>query len=276
MKRREEEEKMRRVRLSAPRIAMLLALGLGLALWVPLAARAADLHVLGPTSLQEALEEANATYSALTGTRILVSYDASGTQAKQIEAGTRADLFIAGGLEWVDYLEARKLIKPDTRANLVRNRLALIAPKSDRTSLEILPGFPLKDLLGDGKLSIADPEISTAGVYARTALQRLGAWPSVEKQLLLAPNLRSTLVNVSQGKAPFGITFETEVQADPGVRLVAIFPSGSYSPIVYPMAVLASSTNIEAAHYATWLRSYEAMPSFAKRGFTLIGAVAGH
>ena len=42
------------------------------------------------------------------------------------------------------------------------------------------------------------------------------------------------------------------------------------------MAVLAGSTNIEATHYATWLRSWEAMPFFAKRGFTLIGAVAGH
>jgi molybdate transport system substrate-binding protein len=263
---------MARVRLSAPRIAMLV----GLALWAPVAARAADLVVLGPTSFQEALEEANASYTALTGTRIVISYDASGTQAKQIEAGARADLFIAGGLEWVDYLEERKLIKPDTRANMVRNRLVLIAPKSDKTSVEILPGFALKDLLGDRRLSIADPEISTAGVYARTALQRLGAWPSVENQLLLAPNLRAALTVVSQNKAPFGITFETEVQADPGVRLVAIFPSASHPPIVYPMAVLASSTNIEAAHYATWLRSYEALPAFAKRGFTLIGVVAGH
>jgi len=263
---------MRRVRLSVPELVMLV----GLVLWAPLAARASDIIVLGPTSFQEALEEADATYSALTGTRILVSYDASGTQAKQIEAGAKADLFIAGGLEWVDYLEERKLIKPDTRANLVRNGLVLIAPASDRTRLDILPGFALKDLLGDRKLSIADPEISTAGVYARTALQRLGSWPSVEKQLLLAPNLRAALTAVSQGKAPFGITFETEVAADQGVRRVGVFPSASHPPIVYPMAVLAGSTNIEATHYATWLRSWEAMPFFAKRGFTLIGAVAGH
>lgn len=263
---------MKRVRLAVPGFVMLVGLVLG----APLAARAADIIVLGPTSFQEALEEANATYSALTGTRILVSYDASGTQAKQIAAGAKADLFIAGGLEWVDYLQERKLIKPDTRANLVRNRLALIAPASDKTQIDIVPGFPLKTLLGDGKLSIADPELSTAGVYARTALQRLGAWPSVEKQLLLAPNVRTALTTVSHGKAPFGITFETDVGADPGVRLVAIFPSASHPPIVYPMAVLASSTNIEAAHYATWLRSWEAIPSFAKRGFTLIGAVAGH
>ena len=265
---------MKRARRSLPGLVWLA----GLAVLLPLAAHAADLVIFGPTSFQEALEEANSTYSTLTGTQIKVSYDASGTQAKQIEGGAKGDLFIAGGLEWVDYLEERHLVKPDSRANLMRNRLVLIAPKDDKTSLDILPGFPLKTLLGERKLSIADPEKSTAGVYARTALQRLGAWPAVEKQLALAINIRSVLAEVSSGRAPFGITFETEVQADPGVRLVAAFPSGSYPPIVYPMAVLASSTNIEAGHYATWLRSWEALPFFAKRGFTMIGAVpvAGH
>ena len=254
--------------------ARLILVLIGLALLAPAAAHAADIIVFGPTSFREVLEEADATYTALTGTRIIVSYDASGTQAKAIEAGAKADLFIAGGLEWVDYLEQRKLVQPDTRANLVRNRLALVEPAGDKTKLEIVPGFRLKELLGDAKLGFADPEVSTAGVYARTALQRLGAWPSVQKQIALAPNLRAALTLVSQKKVRFGIVFETDVAADPGVRLVGIFPSASAPPIVYPMVVLTSSSNIEAGHYATWLRSWEAMPFFAKRGFTLITGAA--
>src|SRR5215467_14455719 len=94
--------------VSAPSLALLL----GLLLAAP-AVRAADLIVLGPTSLKGALDAANAEYSALTGTRILVTYGASGAEAKQIEAGDRADLFIGGGIEWLDYLEQHKLIKPD-------------------------------------------------------------------------------------------------------------------------------------------------------------------
>jgi molybdate transport system substrate-binding protein len=43
----------------------------------------------------------------------------------------------------MDYLAKRNLIKPETRANLLGNRLVLIAPVNSGGKLTIAPNFPL-------------------------------------------------------------------------------------------------------------------------------------
>ena len=58
-----------------------------------------------------------------------VSYAASSALARQIENGAPADLFISADLDWMDYLAERKLIRADSRVNLLGNRLVLVAPK---------------------------------------------------------------------------------------------------------------------------------------------------
>ena len=52
--------------------------------------------------------------------------------ARQIEAGAPADLFISADQEWMDYLQARGRIRPDSRRDLVSNRLVLVAPDTER------------------------------------------------------------------------------------------------------------------------------------------------
>ena len=59
-----------------------------------------------------------------------VSYAASSALARQIESGAPADLFISADLDWMDYLAERRLIRAESRVNLLGNRLVLIAPKS--------------------------------------------------------------------------------------------------------------------------------------------------
>ena len=112
-----------------------------------------------------------------------MSYAASPALAKQIENGAPADVFISADLDWMDYVEQRKLIKAGTRANLLRNRLVLIAPADSKVQAEIKPGFPLAKLLGDGKLSMADPDSVPAGKYGKAALEKLGVWSSVESKV---------------------------------------------------------------------------------------------
>src|SRR5260370_36891536 len=85
--------------------------------------------VFAAASLKTALDEINAQWQGRTGKRATVSYAASSALAKRIEQGAPADIFISADLDWMEYLAGRKLIKPETRSDLLSNRLALIAQR---------------------------------------------------------------------------------------------------------------------------------------------------
>lgn len=211
----------------------------------PLAA-AETVTVFAAASLREALDEAVRPYEAATGNKVVVSYAASSALAKQIEAGAPATLFISADRDWVSYLDARGLVLPGTMRDLLRNDLVLIAPKASRAALAVGPHFNLAGALAGGRLAVADPSAVPAGKYAKAALESQGVWPSVQGRLAPAENVRGALAMVSSGAAPLGIVYGTDALADPGVRVVARFPSGTYPPIVYPMAELKGAGG--AAH----------------------------
>src|SRR5258706_9720078 len=95
--------------------------------------------VFAAASLKDALDENAKAYQARANDRIVVSYGASSALAKQIEAGAPADIFISADLDWMDHLQQRRLIKPETRKNLLRNRLVLIASADSKVSVNIAP-----------------------------------------------------------------------------------------------------------------------------------------
>ena len=205
-------------------VALLL---IGLLAGSPLAL-GADLTVFAAASLKEAMDEQARNFDAATGNKMIVSYGGSNALAKQIEAGAPADLFISADLDWMDYLDQRKLLAPNTRSNLLRNTLVLIAPASSTTTLKIGPHFGLAAALGNDKLAMANPDSVPAGKYGKSALEKLGVWPAVEKQVARADNVRAALALVSRGEAPLGIVYRTDAMADRGVRIVDTFPADTH------------------------------------------------
>ena len=232
-------------------------------------ARAADVTVFAAASLKEALDEQARQFEATTGNKVIISYGASSALAKQVDAGAPADAFISADLDWMDYVDQRGLLMPNTRVNLLRNTLVLIAPASSKATLRIGPRFALAAELGREKLAMANPDSVPAGKYGRSALERLGVWGSVEKQVARAENVRAALALVSRGEAPFGIVYSTDALSDKGVKIVDTFPPGSYPPIVYPAALLASGKSPAAMPLLDYLRSVAARSTWEKYGFGL-------
>jgi molybdate transport system substrate-binding protein len=250
--------------LLGPLLAVLLA-----ATAAPLT-KAADVTVFAAASLKESLDEQGRQFEASTGNKVIVSYGGSNALAKQIESGAPADLFVSADLEWMDYVDQRRLLAPASRYNLLRNSLVLIAPASSSSALKIAPNFALAAALGTEKLAMANPDSVPAGKYGKSALETLGVWSSVEKQVARAENVRAALVLVSRGEAPFGIVYRTDALADKGVRIVDIFPPDSHPPIIYPAALLAASKSAAAKAFLDYLRSATARPVWEKYGFGLV------
>jgi molybdate transport system substrate-binding protein len=248
--------------------AVILALSAAAA--APAFAQARDLVVFAAASLKNALDDVNAAYQRDKGVKATTSYAASSALAKQIEAGAPADIFISADLDWMDYLDRKKLIRPGTRANLLGNRIVLIAPAASTATVTIAPGFPLAQLLGDGRLAMADPASVPAGKYGKAALEALGVWGQVSAKVAPAENVRAALLLVARGETPFGIVYATDAAAETSVKIAAAFPADSHPAIVYPIAIVAASANPDAASYLAFVESDAARPSFEKQGFTVL------
>jgi molybdate transport system substrate-binding protein len=233
-------------------------------------AAADDIVVFAAASLKNALDDAVALYQPRAADKIKVSYAASSALAKQLESGAPADLFISADRDWMDYAQRHDLIKAETRRDLLGNRLVLVAPVTSGLTVAITPNFPLARLLGDGRLSVADPDGVPAGKYAKAALEKLGVWASVESRLARAENVRAALFFVSRGEAPLGIVYASDAVADKAVKVVATFPPDTHPPIVYPIALTAGSKSEAAATFLGFLESPAARPFFERQGFIVL------
>jgi molybdate transport system substrate-binding protein len=246
-------------------LSALLALVLGTA--VAAAESRPPLLVFAAASLTNVLQELGPAFEKESGRAVKFSFGASSALARQIESGAKADAFFAADTEWMDYLQARRLIDASSRANLLGNRLVLIAPANSTLQLKIAPGFALADALGKrGRLSTGDPDSVPVGKYARSALTSLGVWNQVADRLVRADNVRTALVFVERGEVPLGIVYATDAAIDAGVRVVDTFPASSHLPIVYPIA-LTRGADADAARFIAFLRGPAARPAFERYGF---------
>lgn len=227
----------------------------------------ADSTVFAAASLKNALDEVRQSWSAQHSGKVVVSYAASSALARQIEKGAPADIFISADLDWMDYLAQRKLVNTLSRVNLLRNELVMIAPATAKISMALKRGLKLGDLLGNDRLSMADPDSVPAGKYGKAALEALGLWPQVADKLARGESVRTALNFVARGETPLGIVYRTDAAAEPKVRVVAAFPGDTHPPIVYPAALLAAGKNAEAAAFFSWLKSSAATGIFRKHGF---------
>lgn len=225
----------------------------------------AGVTVYAAASLKDALDILLKAQSSRSGVKAV--YAGSATLARQIEHGAPADLFIAADLDWMDYLERKKRLRPGSRVNLLTNRLVLIAPASHASTLAIKPGFPLASALGTGRLAMADPASVPAGKYGKAALQSLGVWPEVVKKIAPAENVRTAMLLVARGETPFGIVYASDAMAEPKVKVLGEFPAATHPPIVYPAALIAARHSSEAVAILAFLRSAEARAIWRKHGF---------
>jgi len=238
----------------------------------PATASAQDksITVFAAASMKNALDDVDAAFTKKSGIKVVASYDASSALMKQIDAGAPADVFVSADLKWMDYGAQKKVIKDDTRVNLLGNTLVLIAAKDSKIDhVDIKPGFDLAKLAGDGRIATGDVKAVPVGIYAQAALQKLGVWDKVEPKMAMTQNVRAALTLVARGEAPLGIVYSTDAKVEPGVKIVATFPENSHDPIIYPVAATVTAKP-ETTVYLAFLRSAAAKTIFEHYGFAVL------
>lgn len=222
----------------------------------------AEVTVFAAATLKTALDEIATGYSAGTGTAVTLSYAGTPALARQIEQGAPADVFISASVDWMDALAAKGLIQPDSRRDLLGNRLVLIGP----TGAAPLVLEDLAARLGEGRLAMALVDAVPSGQYGKAALESLGLWEAVAPSVVQSENVRAALHLVALGEAALGIVYASDAVAEPRVTVLATFPETSHPRIIFP-AALTLTASPEAAAFLDHLDSPEAAEVFAANGF---------
>jgi molybdate transport system substrate-binding protein len=230
------------------------------------------LVVSAAASLKDSLEEVAQTYRQVKS-NVAVNYNfgASGALQQQIENGAPADIFISAAKRQMDALQQKNLIFPDTRRNLLTNRVVLIVPKNSTTNITSFRGLTGANVR---RIAVGEPRSVPVGQYAEEILRNLGILAQVRPKFVLGNSVRNVLAAVESGNADAGVVYATDARLSDRVRVVETAAQNLHSPVVYPVAVLRSSRNAAAAReYVQFLASdRRARSVFEKYGFGIARA----
>lgn len=225
-------------------------------------------HVFAAVSLREGLEEIGRQFEAETGFDVSFNFAGSNVLAQQIQASSRADLFISADSDWMDYLQERGKLGENTRIDLLQNTLVAVCAKNARWMIENAEAFCQLDF---AFLCIGEPEAVPAGRYARDWLARIPcsgttAWELVRERVSPAPDVRAALAQVGSRADALGIVYLTDylIYQDQ-LRLLFEGPSETVS---YPAAMTEKGMGkLAAGRFFTFLQSDESKAVFENFGF---------
>ena len=230
---------------------------------------AEKITVFAAASLTNALQDIATQYQKKNGVEVVSSFASSSVLARQIEQGAPADVFISADQQWMDDAVAKKSVIDNTRLTLLGNDLVLVAPRSDSAkTVTINAQTDWKSLLKGQRLAVGDPDHVPAGIYAKEALQKLGAWDTLAPLLAPANNVRAALALVERNEAPYGIVYGSDAVASQKVQVVGRFPEDSHKPVEYPMAIVKEHQRAPVEAFFKYLQGPEAAAVFKQYGFT--------
>ena len=224
-----------------------------------------EIIVSAAVSLKDALDGIAGLYRhGKPDTAIRFNLGGSGTLQRQIEQGAPVDVFISASADEMDALGSERLLAPGTRRDLARNSIVLITP-ADRSSVATFLDLAKPEVK---LIALGEPQTVPAGKYAREVLTHFGLYERLTPKFVFGKDVRQALTYVATGNADAGIVYATDAKTSRKVKVVAIAPEDSHSPVSYPVAILKSSRNPAAAKdFEAFLLGPQARAVFKEYGF---------
>ncbi|MEM8980041.1 MAG: molybdate ABC transporter substrate-binding protein [Pseudomonadota bacterium] len=189
-------------------------------------AKSETLLVFAASSLRPVLEALKGRAVFDANVEILVSYGSSSQLARQIQLGAPADLFLSADTRWAELLQEK--LAGDA-VNFATNALYVVTSHSDH---ELQDQFPF-DLLADERVVVGRTRSVPVGIYAKEALQSLGVWQGVSKNLLETHSAQASVAVLTARQARFGIVYSSDLAVNPSLQPLFAFPEDAHRSIDY-------------------------------------------
>lgn len=240
----------------------ILFIAMVIALCTAKTVKAGEVNLSAAASLKDVLYELINNYAGKNpGSSFVRSFGGSGTLAKQIENGGRADIFISASPEWTVYLQGKKLLNNPGNTVLAYNSLVYVGQPGGKTA-------SMKDLAGADRIAIGSPKSVPAGEYAMEALRRAGVARQLEKKLIMARDVRECLMYAERGEVDGAFVYRTDAMSAKRVTIRFTVPRELYPRVTYQMGLTPSGArNREAVDFFTYLQGSGARTVLVKYGF---------
>ena len=211
-----------------------------------------------------AFEEIGREFESAHKTKVVFMFGSTGLLTKQIENGAPMDLFAAANVSYIDQLEQKGLIIPDTKAIYGRGRITLWTNADSNLRLEGIADLARPEVT---RIAIANPDHAPYGLAARQALETVGIWERVKPKLVYGDNIRQTLQYAETGNVDVAIVaLSLSMQSRGRWTLI---PEELHKPIDQAFAVIKSTKNEASARaFATFVKGQQGRAILQKYGFS--------
>jgi molybdate transport system substrate-binding protein len=225
------------------------------------------LYVGAAADLTPAFEELGRSFEQATGIRVVYNFGSTGMLARQIENGAPIDVFAAANIQFIEGLEQKGLIIPDTKTLYARGRITIWMTADSSLRIERVEDLARPEV---ERVGIANPEHAPYGVAAREALQAARVWDIVQPKCVFGENVRQTMQYAQSGNVNVSIVaLSLSMQSDG--RWVLI-PEELHRPLDQAVAALKSTRREQQARrFIAFINSEQGRPIMRKYGFMLPG-----
>src|SRR5829696_4045070 len=222
-----------------------------------------ELTVAAAADLTPAFEELGREFESSHKTKVVFVFGSTGMLTRQIENGAPMDLFAAANVSYIDQLEQKGLIIPNTKAIYARGRIAWWTPNESTLRLQNITDLARPEVT---RIAIANPDHAPYGLAAKQALQSAGIWDQVQPKLVYGDNIRQALQYAQTGNVEVAIV-ALSVSIPSNGRWTLI-PEELHQPIDQGLAVVKSTNKEQAARaFANFISSPQGKAIMKKYGF---------
>lgn len=222
-----------------------------------------QLHVAAASDLVTSFEEIAREFEKTRRIKVVLSFGASGILTRQIENGAPMDVFAAANVGFIDQLEQKDLIQPETKAVYARGRIILWQRKDSNFKIESIADLARSEV---SRVAIANPDYAPYGMAAREALQSAGIWETVKPKLVYGENIRQTYQFAETGNVDVAIV-ALALNHDGSGRAILI-TEDLHQPINQGLAVIKSSKSESMAReFCSFVLGSQGQSILSKYGF---------
>ncbi len=234
--------------------------------------------ILATSSFSEPITELARIYSKEKNIIVTASFDGTAEQARKIEQGEQADIFISSHPLWMSALKQKGLVDVYSLTNLVRNKLALISSANSKLNSSAITDKSFSYMLNYfNKRSImvmGDFEESALGLYTKQTIQNTDAsegrnlWKELRNRIIPSPNSKNALYLIAHGETA-GIVYYSDAYKNKEVNIISVVDDTKHDPIIYQGAVVAGENMSQARDFLIFLQSAQAKEVYKKYGLAV-------